>query len=113
MTIRGEKYGSNRNKHKKGWASTRFSVVPGDVVSIQAYAKYNAPTGTPSNLTGFATALLSAFNLSAPAQGEVGTARSAINAWGTGEASAFGDGSTDNTDPKVFVNILIFDKNYN
>jgi RHS repeat-associated protein len=82
-------------------------------VSIQAYAKYNAPTSTPSNLSGFATALLSAFNLSAPVAGETGTARSAINAWGAGEAAAFGDGSTDNTDPKVFVNIIVFDRNYN
>src|SRR5258706_6672968 len=58
-----------------------FSVMPGDVVSIQSYAKY-LTTGTPIPLAGFATALLAAFNLSAPAAGEVGTARSAINTSG-------------------------------
>ena len=40
--------------------------MPGDVVSIQAYAKYSTPTGTGSNLAGFAAALLFAFNLTAP-----------------------------------------------
>jgi RHS repeat-associated protein len=89
-----------------------YSVMPGDVVSIQAYAKYLAPTNTPSNIAGFATALLSAFNLTAPVGGETGTARSAINSWGAGEAAAFGDGTTDQTDPKVFVTIIIFDRNY-
>ena len=89
-----------------------FSVMPGDVVSIQAYAKYLAPTGTPSDLARFATALLAAFSLPAPAVGETATARSAINTWGAGEAAGFGDGSTDNTNPRVFATIVIFDRNY-
>jgi len=90
-----------------------FSVMPGDVVQIQAYAKYSTPTGNPSNLANFALALLGAFNLSTPAQGETGTARSAINAYGVREEGGYGDGDTDSTDPKVFVTILIFDRNYN
>jgi hypothetical protein len=89
-----------------------FSVMPGDVVTIQAYSKYNTPTNTPSNLAGFATALLGAFNMTTPAPGETGTARAALNSWGAGEAAAFGDGTTDNTDLKVFVTILMFDRNY-
>jgi hypothetical protein len=52
-------------------------------------------------------------NLSTPAAGEFGTPRSAINAWANGEAAGFGDGTTDESDPKVFVTILIFDRNYN
>jgi RHS repeat-associated protein len=89
-----------------------YKVFAGDKVSIQAYAKYNAQSGT-SNLSGFATALLSAFNLAAPAAGETGTPSSAINTFGGVEAGGYGDGTTDGTDPKVFVTIVLFDKNYN
>ncbi|MBS1976572.1 MAG: hypothetical protein JST46_04335 [Bacteroidetes bacterium] len=90
-----------------------FSVYPGDVVGIQAYAKYAAPSGTASNLTAFASALLSAFSLTPPGGGEVNTARAAINGWGSLEASGNGDGSNNSTDPKVFVTILMYDLNYN
>ncbi len=45
--------------------------------------------------------------------GETGTASSAINSRGTLAAGGWGDGSTDSGHPKAFVNILIFDKNYN
>ena len=57
--------------------------------------------------------MLGAFNLTPPVQGETGTPSSAINTWGGIEAGGYGDGTTDNTDPKVFVTIVIFDKNYN
>jgi RHS repeat-associated protein len=90
-----------------------YSVMPGDVVQIQAYAKYSTPSGTGSNLAGFATALLNAFSLSAPVPGESHTARSAINSWGALEAGGYGDGSTDNSTPKAFVTIVIFDRDHN
>jgi len=90
-----------------------FAVFPGDNVQIEAYARYDAATANASGLSNFATSLLSAFSLSAPAQGETGTASSAINAWGTTEAGGNGDGSTDNAHPKAFINIILFDKNYN
>jgi len=89
-----------------------YPVYPGDKLNIQAYAKYSASSGS-SNLAGFATALLAAFNLPTPGGGEIGTASSAINTWGGIAAGGFGDGTTDQTDPKVFVNIILFDKNYN
>jgi len=85
-----------------------FSVMPGDVVSISAYAKYSAPSATASNLSGFATALLNAFGLSAPGMGETGTARAAINSYGVAEAGGGRNGSTNTTDPLAFVTILIF-----
>jgi RHS repeat-associated protein len=44
--------------------------------------------------------------------GETGTASSGINTFGGLEAGGWGDGSNDNSDPRVFVNIVIFDKNY-
>jgi RHS repeat-associated protein len=89
-----------------------YKIFPGDKLQIQAYARYNAPSGTASNLAGFATALLGAFNLPAPAGGETGTPSAALNSFGSLAAGGFGDGSTDNADPRVFVNIVIFDKNY-
>ncbi len=90
-----------------------FAVMPGDVVQLQAFAKYNAPTNNSSNLAGFAAALLGAFNLYTPVPGEVGTPAAQLNYLGGLAAGGYGDGSTDNTDPKVFVTIIMFDKNYN
>jgi RHS repeat-associated protein len=92
--------------------SKSYSVMPGDVVGIKAYAKYSTPSESPGNLVGFATSLLNAFSLPAPAPGEIGTASSGINDWGVLEAGGFADGS-HNTDPKVFVTILIFDREHN
>jgi RHS repeat-associated protein len=87
-----------------------YRVYPGDKVKIKAFAKYQGSSGT-SNLTGFAAALLSAFGLSAPGSGEFGTPSAAVNAWGS--LIAAGDGHETTGDPKAFVNILVFDKNYN
>ncbi len=87
-----------------------FKVYPGDKVRIQAYAKYYDNTGS-SNLNGFATALLSAFALSAPGGGEVGTPSAGVNSWGS--IVAGGSGKTNEGYPKAFVNLLVFDKKYN
>jgi RHS repeat-associated protein len=88
-----------------------FAVMPGDQLQIQAYAKYNTPSSTASNLNGFAAALLSAFSVSSPVTGETGTLSSALNTWGGREAGGYADGS--NSTLKVFVNIVLFDRNYN
>jgi len=74
------------------------------------YTKYWNASTNASNLTGFATSLLSAFGLSAPATGETGTAASALNAYGGFIAG--GGYSSDGT-PKGFLTILTFDNNYN
>lgn len=97
--------------HGQVGVAKSFSVMPGDQLKIQAYAKYNTPSSTASNLTGFASALLGAFNLAAPVTGEASTASAALSAWGGLEAGGHGDGSTASL--KVFVNIILFDKNYN
>ncbi|HEY8934240.1 MAG TPA: hypothetical protein VIM65_03435, partial [Cyclobacteriaceae bacterium] len=90
-----------------------FAVMPGDQVQIQAYAKYETPSSTQTDFTGFITSLLSAFSLSPPAGGEVGTASAGVNAWGTKELAGTGDVLTNSGIPKVYVTIVLFDKNYN
>jgi RHS repeat-associated protein len=89
-----------------------LSVMPGDVVSIQAYAKYNTPSNTPTDLGPFVSSLLTAFNLSAPVAGETGTARAGVNAFGNWEIGASGDEKKSDA-MKVFATIIIFDRNYN
>jgi|GEM_PF-3196765 len=88
-----------------------IQVMPGDVISADVYAKYwNPQPGSPSNLANIATALLNAFGLAAPAQGEINTASAAINARG---AFMAGGNDGENNDPKGFLTVLTFDNNYN
>jgi RHS repeat-associated protein len=87
-----------------------YKVYPGDKIKVQAYGRYNA-NGNPANLTGFTTALLSAFNLVAPAPGETGTPAAALESWGS--VVAGGNGVGEGSAPRAFVNILQFDKNFN
>lgn len=89
-----------------------FSVMPGDVVQIQGYATYSTPSSTPANFTNFATSLLSAFNLSTPVVGETGTAAYGVNTFANWEIGSSGDESKSDQ-VKVFVTIVLFDKNYN
>ncbi len=85
-----------------------FKVYPGDKVKIQAYAKYEDVPG-PGNAQGFATALLQAFSLPAPAAGETGTPSHALDTWGGFVDEGIQD---DEAAPLAFVNIVIFDKNF-
>ncbi|QOI97315.1 MAG: hypothetical protein HRU69_07350 [Flammeovirgaceae bacterium] len=88
-----------------------ISVLPGDKVSIGAWAKYMNP-GSTSNTTSFITALASAFGTSSTATGELGKLYSGLNSYAT--AVPGGDHPDDDeTAPKAFVTILLFDKDYN
>ncbi|MFY8041930.1 MAG: hypothetical protein ACOVOD_03300, partial [Rhodoferax sp.] len=87
-----------------------YRLYAGDKVKIEAYAKYQNLIGTTSNLGSFASALLTAFALPTPAGGEVGTPSAGVNSWGS--AVAGGNGQSENaTAPKIFVNLLVLDKN--
>ncbi len=88
-----------------------FKVYPGDKIRIEAYAKYMSSSGS-SDLSGFATALLAAFGYTTPpGGGEAGTPKSALNTWGGIVAAGGGNGSGGY--PRAFVNLLVFDKDYN
>lgn len=89
-----------------------FAVMPGDQVSVQAYAKYGTPSGTPANYSGFVTALLSAFSLNAPLPGEAGTPSAGVNTFANWEIGTSGN-TSQNDARKVFVTIILFDRNYN
>lgn len=88
-----------------------ISVLPGDKVSIGAWAKY-MNLGSTSNTTSFITALASAFGTSSIATGELGKLYSGLNSYAT--AVPNGDHPEDDENaPKAFVTILLFDKDYN
>lgn len=87
-----------------------LSVMPGDLIKAEVYAKYSSTTGNNVNLNGFAAALLSGFGLPNPTIGELGTASSALNNYGSLVASA-GDHGEEGW-PKGWLNIIVFNKNY-
>lgn len=88
-----------------------LKVYPGDKVKIEAYAKYYNPQGTQSNLPDFALALTSAFGVSSASTGEALNAYNSLDAYGSVIAAGSGGGSSSH--PKLFVNILLFDKDHN
>ncbi len=89
-----------------------FKVYPGDKVSIRAYAKYYDPTSTTSNLSGFASALISAFGVSPPGSGEAANAWSALNNYGSVAAGGGGHDNSSGSYPKAYVNLIVVDKKY-
>jgi RHS repeat-associated protein len=92
-----------------GLAKT-YAVFAGDKVKIEAWAKYHNPQSTGSNLTGFAAALTNAFGVSSSSTGEALKAYNTLNDYGG--LVAVGTAHNSNGYPKLFVNILLFDKNY-
>ncbi len=88
-----------------------FKIFPGDKIKIEAYAKYSNQQSTSANLTAFTAGLLTAFGAPVPAAGETGTVSAGLNSYGSVIAS--GNGPGDEDFPKAFVNIVIYDKDYN
>lgn len=88
-----------------------IKVYPGDKVKIDAYAKYYNPSGTASNIAGFALALTGAFGVTSSSTGEMLKAYNTLNNYG-GIIAGGGSGGSSSY-PKLFVNILLFDKDYN
>ena len=88
-----------------------FAVMPGDKISAKAYAKYTGAAGQASALGSFAAALTSAFGLTPTSIVDGPTAYSALSDIGGILASGDHPGDEEG-DPKAFLNILVFDKNY-
>jgi RHS repeat-associated protein len=86
-----------------------LAVMPGDQISVSAYAKYMNLT-TNANGTSLITALASAFGVSSASTGEQGKIYSGLNSYSTAVGSHPND---DQSQPKAFVTILIFDGEYN
>jgi RHS repeat-associated protein len=108
------------NKHSQiliGGYNTRVGlaksivVSPGDKVKVEAYAKYRNLTTNAVNLTGFTTALTSAFGLSSGLPGDPGKAYDVLEDYGT--LIEGGQDHSLNGAPKAYINILLFDRNYN
>jgi RHS repeat-associated protein len=89
-----------------------FRVRPGDVVSISTEANYIQPQYPNTNVIGLAAQLINALNLPTPAPGETGTESSGISWWGGQESSSCNDCQSSYY-PRLFVTILLFDKNHN
>jgi hypothetical protein len=87
-----------------------FAVVPGDVIRAKVYAKYLSSPGAAGNLLNFASAILSAFSITAPPPQEGITAYDALNSFGSWIAG--GNRDDDDAKPKGFINILVFNKDY-
>ena len=87
-----------------------LAVVPGDVIALSVYAKVGESGGT-SNLMNFAAALTQAFGLSPSIPGEAATAFEALNSFGLDIAN--GGRDDDEDEPKGFLNIIVFDQDYN
>ncbi|MCZ8353593.1 MAG: hypothetical protein O9340_02585, partial [Cyclobacteriaceae bacterium] len=90
--------------------SKSLKVYPGDKIEIQAFAKYLSSSQT-TNLAGFASALTQAFGLSATSTGEAAKAFQSINEYGGFIATGNGEGNSNH--PKAFINILVYDKDFN
>jgi RHS repeat-associated protein len=88
-----------------------FAVVPGDTITAQVYAKFIGSAGAQSNLANIAVALTGAFGVTPSGPVDGTTAYDALNA--VGLALANGGRTDDDTSPKGFINILVFDKEYN
>lgn len=71
----------------------------------------SSPPTFSSTATPFASALLAAFGLEAPVVGETGTARAALDDWGSMVDGGYQSG--DPSAPQAHVNIVVFDRNYN
>lgn len=90
-----------------------LAVMPGDTLKVEVYAKYRTISNPPDGaLSAFASALTGAFGLSGTLPGDPASAFDALDAYGSLIAGGF-DHSEDVNAPKAFVNIILFDKNFN
>ena len=88
-----------------------LSVMPGDQVSITAYAKY-MNLGTTSNTNALIASLAAAFGGVNGAPGDPGKIYNGLNSY-VATVPAGDHYQDDDAAPKAFVTIIFFDKDYN
>jgi RHS repeat-associated protein len=89
-----------------------LDVSPGDIIKVEAYGVYRNLSSSSVNLSGFATGLTSAFGVTAPGSGDPANAFTALDNYGGVIEGGF-QHHEDSNAPKAYLNILIFDLNYN
>jgi len=90
-------------------------VLAGDKVTISAYAKY-MNLGTNPNPTGLINSLAAAFGVSSASTGIDGKIYNGLNTYSGVVPNGnhdFDNLLDDESEPKCFVNIIFFDKDYN
>jgi len=96
--------------------SKSVAVIAGDKIQVEVYGKYFDPSiSNPAPFVNLASALISAFGIS-PAVGGKPDALSSINAFFAQGPAILAAGLypwEDEEAPKAYVNVLLFDKNYN
>jgi RHS repeat-associated protein len=100
----------NGSTNEKYGLAKSISVMPGDVINIEVYAKYIDPNS--ANWTGTLSTLMS--QIAANTTGVVYDGISYSNSTSSFNASYPGllGTKTDNGAPKAYLNWLIFDRNY-
>ena len=91
-----------------------LEVSPGDVIKVEAYGKYrDLDPDDDLDLCGFATALTGAFGLTAGMPGDPWMAYDALDDYGDWIGAGNDHSDDENSPLKAYVNVLLFDKNYN
>lgn len=92
-----------------------MAVMPGDQVTISAWAKYRNLSTTNPNAAPLITTLASAFGVGAGSTGDQLKLYNGLNYYAGTVTSGNHDtwATDDETPPKLFVTILFFDKEYN
>ncbi len=91
-----------------------YAVNPGDVFDLEVYVKYEAPTSSGTNLSGFFAALASAFSLN-PAGGTGLEGQQAYNAFNAKFAAGPVNGTgpwDDSMAPRAYLNYILFDQSF-
>jgi RHS repeat-associated protein len=93
-----------------------FSVNSGDVLDIEVYAKYEAPSGPGNSPNALVNSLISAFGISASGTGPL-DGQQALNAFNSNYTAGPLVGRTaypyeDGTAPRAYVNYILFDENF-
>jgi len=91
-----------------------ISVIQGDTIRADVYAKYFNPTNTDSDVAAFlAGSIAGAFGVPPATSGEASALGAINNLFGPGSFFGSGDNWTSGDAPRAYLNAIVFDKDYN